>query len=138
MKKLVAFAVIAGLACAGQALGHEGEHHHHHDGKMAKTHEIMSHYATSQAKITAALEKRDAATVAKETNYLLSTGKELKSAQPHKGQNDLKKFRELAGQFQSDVKTTAALAASGDFKKAKEAFAAAQGRCTACHAQYRD
>ena len=85
--KRVAITISAILLLQGCAFAHEGENHalsHKENAAMAKLHKMMPMYARAQAKINAALEKEDAATVTQETRKILATIPDLKKAKPHK------------------------------------------------------
>lgn len=139
MKKTLAL-LISVLAIAGAAFAHEGKAHGKGkaDAQMAKMHKMMPRYATSETAINAALEKGDAATVAKETDYLLTTTAELKKAKPHKKVKELKDFQRIAESFENDIKLTGELARKGEVQGAKAAFTNAQKWCSACHAEFKD
>lgn len=140
MKRLLALLSCAFLLAAGASFASEGKAHGKHqvDAKMAKLHKMMPKYAKSQTRINAALEKGDAATIAKETGYLLSTAADLKNAKPHKKRKELKEFQRIAEEFEKDVKSTAELARKGDFEGAKASFSNAQKGCADCHIKFRD
>lgn len=142
------FLLISGTAFAQEGHGHDKPHdagkhhdsgkHHGTDKQMAKLHKMMPKYAVAQARINAALEKRDLTTIAKETEYLLSTTADLKKSRPHKHHADIGEFKRIAASFEKDVRSTAEFARKGEIKAAKAAFARAGERCDACHAKFRD
>ena len=140
MKRVLVLLSCVFLLDEGASFAHEGEAHGKHmaDANMAKMHKMMPNYAKFQARINAALEKGDVATIAKETGYLLSTSGDLKKAKPHKQLKELKEFHKIADDFEKDVKNTAELAQKGDLNGAKASFANARKRCDACHAKFRD
>lgn len=140
MKRILALFGGVFLLAGGAALAAEGHAHgkHHVDAQMAKLHEMMPKYSESEANIDAALEKGDAATVARETKYLLSTAADLKKAKPHKRRKELKEFRRIADEFEKDVRATAESAGKGDLEGARKSFAEARKKCDACHAKFRD
>jgi aldehyde:ferredoxin oxidoreductase len=141
MKILAAMTATACLLLTGVVFAHEGENHqemHKGSGQMAKLHKMMPVYARSQAKINEALEKRDAATVAKETGKILATIPDLKKATPHKNVRELKAMRKIASAFEGNVRETAELAKKKDFTGARVAFENAQKRCNECHVKFRD
>lgn len=140
MKRFLMMFVCAFSLTAGASFAAEDKAHgkHHPDAQMAKLHKMMPRYAESQASIDAALEKGDTATVAKETEYLLSTTADLKKAKPHKRSKELKEFQKIAKEFEKDVKSTAELARKGDLAGTRASFSSARKRCDACHVKFRD
>ena len=99
---LAIIVVSAFLLLAGVVFALESENHqqmHEGNGQMGKLHKIMPMYAQAQAQINAALEKRDAATVARETGKILATIPDLKKAKPHKNLRELKAMGRIASAF---------------------------------------
>ena len=141
MKRLAAITATAFLLFPGVVFARGGENHQHihkGNGQMAKLHKMMPMYAQAQAKINAALEKRDAATVAKETRKILATIPDLKKAKPHKNLQELKAMRRIASAFEEDVRRTASLVKKSDFTGAGVAFENAQRHCNECHVKFRN
>jgi len=153
MKRIVILAACSQLLLQGASYAHEAEKHptghrsqsgeghatgHHEDARMKKLHEMMPMYAQAQARIIGALEKRDAAVVESEVGKILATIPDLKKSRPHKNLKEVSKLRKIAGDFEADIRATAASAKKGDFAGAGTAFSRAQKRCDACHAKFRD
>lgn len=124
----------------GSAFAHEGEKHgeKHHDARMSKLHKMMPMYAQVQAKINGALERGDATTVEAEAGKIAATIPDLKKAKPHKNLKKIDTFKKIADAFSSEVTATAALAKKGDLARANAAFKKAEGKCSECHAKFRD
>lgn len=140
MKRTV-IVISAILLIQGWAFANEGENHsknHKKDVQMDKLHKMMPMYAQAQANINEALINGDAATIKKETGKILATITDLKNAKPHKNIKQISAFRKIASAFAGDVKKTAAMAKTGDFAGAKDAFQFAQMRCNECHEKFRD
>jgi cytochrome c556 len=145
MKRVVAVLIFV-LLTQGAAFAHEGAMHEGamHEGKqsakspMVKLHKMMPMYAKAQAKINAALENKDLATVAKETQAILATTGDLKISKPHKQVQKLGYFKRIAEAFEKEVKNTAEMAKKKDIEGAKASFATAEQRCAECHAKFRD
>ncbi len=114
---------------------HSGMHAEEH---MAAQHSLMATYAQAQAKINEALQKGDAAVVKAETRKLLATIPELKKVTPHKNLKGQKAIGRIAAAFEADLKITAAKAAKRDLAGAGKSFEKAEGKCSACHAKFRD
>jgi len=133
--------VSAILLIQSLAFAHEGEKHsksHKEDTHMGNLHKMMPMYAQAQAKITAAMEKKDAATAEKEIGKILATMPDLKNAKPHKNLKALKAMRKIASAFEEDIRSTSALIEKRDFSGASVAFENAQRRCNECHVKFRD
>lgn len=141
MTRVAVMTIFVSLFVLNGAYAHEGEMHnkeHMVDARMHKLHHIMPLYAKAQAKINEALANGDAATIKLETGKVLATIPDLTHAKPHKNTKQLSTFRKIASAFAEDVKKTEALAKSGDFRGAKDAFQFAQMRCNDCHVKFRD
>ncbi|WP_246560137.1 cytochrome c [Geobacter grbiciae] len=95
-------------------------------------------YAQVQAKINSALERGDATTVEAEAGKIAATIPDLKKAKPHKNLKKIDTFKKIADAFSSEVTATAALAKKGDLAGANAAFKKAEGKCSECHAKFRD
>lgn len=139
-RRVAAGIIVAIVLTQSGAFAHEGEDHgqgHKADAQMQKLHHIMPMYAQAQSKINKALSNGDVATINAETEKILATIPDLKKAKPHKNLSQIAAFRKIAVSFAGDVKKTAALAKTGDFGGAKDAFQIAQIRCNECHAKFR-
>jgi soluble cytochrome b562 len=138
MKRIMAITVVgAFLLTQGGAFAHEGRKLHKGDAQMQKLHDMMPMYAIAMAKLEAALDKADLATVEAEAGKMLTTTPDLKKVKPHKKPKQLKTFRSLAAGFERDLKETVELAKKGDFPKAKTSFLNAETKCAECHAKFR-
>lgn len=143
MRTVIAAALITGIVsiadfCPVQVhaqMEHSGMHAEEH---MAGQHRLMATYAQAQAKINEALQKGDAAVVKAETRKLLATIPELKKITPHKNRKGQKAIIRIAAAFEADLKTTAERIGKQDFTGAGKAFGKAEGKCSACHAKFRD
>ena|GEM_PF-1619234 len=144
MKKSILIALTmltVALFVNGTAISSEGDKHgkgHAGNAKMQKLHGMMPTYAVIQAKINGALEKGDSSAVVAEAGKILATTAELKKAKPHKNRKQLKLFREMATDFEKEVKATAELAGKGDLTGARAAFVKAGKKCDECHAKFRE
>jgi hypothetical protein len=141
MKRFTAITATVFFLHQGLVFAYEGEDHqqmHKVNGTMARLHKIMPMYAQAQARINAALEKRDAAMVEKETGKILATITDLKKAKPHKNLQELRAMRRIASAFEEDVRKTALLIKKRDFSGAAVAFENAQRHCNECHVKFRN
>ena len=110
----------------------------HAEEHMATQHSLMAMYAQAQAKINEALQKGDTAVVKAETRKLLATIPELKKITPHKNRNGQKAIGQIAAAFEAELKTTLVRIGKRDFAGAGKSFGKAEGKCSECHAKFRD
>lgn len=133
--------VLGMLALSGMAFAHGTEKHGKTtpaDAQMKKLHAMMPMFSVASAKLEAAIEKGDAATVEVEAGKILKALPDLKKSKPHKNVNQRKKYVELATTLGMAINSTAHLAQKGDFAEAKTAFKKVEETCAACHAKFRD
>lgn len=143
MRIRTVLAVTAGLFSSmfAQAVPLHGGMEHdgmHMDESMARQHRMMAMYAQSQAKINESLQKQDAVTVEAETRKILATIPDLKKTRPHKNVKVRKEIIRIAAAFERDLKATVVNLNKRDFIGARKAFNRAEGKCSACHAKFRD
>ena len=106
--------------------------------QMKKLHGMMPMFSVASAKLEAALDKGDVATVEVEAGKIMAVLPDLKKSKPHKNIKQRKKFVALATDLEKTISTTVDLAKKGDLAGAKSAFKMVEEVCAACHASFRD
>lgn len=133
--------VIGSLTLYGIAFANGTEKHGRTapaDTQMKNLHAMMPMFSVASAKLEAALEKGDTATVEVEAGKILAALPDLKKSKPHKNVKQQKKYVELATNLEKTVTSTVDKVKNGDLTGAKAAFKKAEEICAACHAKFRD
>lgn len=108
------------------------------DARMKKLHDMMPVFSVASAELESALEKGDAAAAKTQADRILAAVPDLKKSKPHKNIKQLKKFVELASDFEKTMTSTVDLIKKDDLSGAKAAFKKVEDVCAACHAKFRD